>query len=358
MPFQRPHPRPVHGGTDDGPPILHDFSTNAHPLGPPPAALEMVMRADRLRYPDPAYAVLRERLGNWHGVAPERVLPAAGGAEAIRRMSLAALLAGLTRVVVPHPGFGDYGAAAHALGLQVVGYTDALELVDALDRPSLVWVCDPCNPTGASFGTPDWAAVALALGQSGSQLVVDQAYGPLRLYGQCALPRAMADGAWRLVCPNKALGLTGVRAAYLLAPCDGLWIERLCELAPSWVLSAEGQAMLLAWTTPLIRSDLDASLPLLREWGEAQQARLREVGFDLYPASVANFWLAGLPAPWQADPQPLLAGLRAMGIKLRDATSFGLPGLVRLSVQAPEAVDALVAGLQALNDHRPMPALA
>ena len=30
---------PTHGGTDAGPPVLHDFSTNAHPLGPPPGAL-------------------------------------------------------------------------------------------------------------------------------------------------------------------------------------------------------------------------------------------------------------------------------------------------------------------------------
>ncbi|WP_431260819.1 pyridoxal phosphate-dependent aminotransferase [Roseateles chitinivorans] len=345
----------THGGTDAGPPVRHDFSTNAHPLGPPPAALDAVLRADRLRYPDPTYATLRARLGNWHGVEPDRVLPASGGSEAIRRLTLAAMLSGVTRVCVPQPGFGDYAAAAHALGLQVTAYDDAFQLADTLTLPSLVWVCDPNNPTGASFGLDEWTAVALALGQSGSQLVVDQAYDALRLSGSCSLPQAIADGAWRLVCPNKAFGLTGVRGAYLIGPRDGLWIARVAELAPSWVLSSEGQALLEAWTTPSIRGELEASLPLLREWHAMQWTQMAAMGFDQIDGGVANYWLAALPSPWHGVPEPLLEGLRAMGIKLRDATSFGLPGLVRVSVQSPEAVGALAAAMATFGGHTPLP---
>jgi histidinol-phosphate aminotransferase len=43
----------------------------------------------------------------------------------------------------------------------------------------------------------------------------------------------------------------------------------------------------------------------------------------------------------------LLATLRAQGIKLRDATSFGLPGWVRLGVLPPDAVGALNVALKA-----------
>ena len=63
------------------------------------------------------------RLGDWHGVEPERVLPASGGSEAIRRLTLAAMLSGVTRVCVPRPGFGDY---AHAT-------TDDRETILAFD---------------------------------------------------------------------------------------------------------------------------------------------------------------------------------------------------------------------------------
>ena len=347
----------THGGTDAGPPVLHDFSTNAHPLGPPPSALDIVLKADRLRYPDPSYTALRKRVAAWHGVTSERVLPAGGGSEAIRRLTLTAMLSGMTRVCVPQPGFGDYAAAAHALGLQVVGYSDAFELAQSLTLPSLVWVCDPCSPTGATLDATEWAAVAVALGQSGSQLVVDQAYEPLRLSGASALPVAIADGAWRLVCPNKSLGMTGVRAGYLLAPGDGQWIERVSELAPSWVVSAEGQALLEAWTDPEIRAELASSLPLLREWRDAQWVRLERMGFEQIGGGVANFWLAALPRPWRDAPEPLLEGLRALGIKLRDASSFGLPGLVRVSVQAPDAVDALEAAMRTFSGRRAMPVM-
>ena len=45
-----------HGGPDSGPPAAFDFSTNASPLGPPPALLAAVQAADRRNYPDPATA--------------------------------------------------------------------------------------------------------------------------------------------------------------------------------------------------------------------------------------------------------------------------------------------------------------
>jgi histidinol-phosphate aminotransferase len=41
------------------------------------------------------------------------------------------------------------------------------------------------------------------------------------------------------------------------------------------------------------------------------------------------------------DAVALCAQLRTQGIKLRDATSFGLPGWVRLGVLPPQAQDAL-----------------
>ncbi len=347
----------VHGGTDDGPAILHDFSTNGHPLGPPPLAMDAVLKADRLRYPDPAYVALRETLGAWHDVDPSRVLPTAGGSEAIRRLSLAALLEGVSTVCVPQPGFGDYGAAAMALGLTVQGYSDAAGLIALLDPPSssaqraLVWVCDPCNPTGASFTADEWQALQLALQASGSTLVVDQAYDPLRLTGRPTLPAALADQAWRLVCPNKALGLTGVRGAYLLAPRrETAWRERLLALASSWVLSSEGQAMLTAWTLPAVQSQLQESLQVLREWRDIQWRRLASLGMRQRPGSVANFWLARLPSTDHRTATDQLQRLRSMGIKLRDASSFGLPGWVRLSVQAPPSLEALVLALGPMLD--------
>lgn len=412
---------PEHGGTDAGPPVTCDFSTNAHPLGPPPAVLDAVLAADRQRYPDPTYTALRHHLAAWHGVSADRVLPTAGGAEAIRRITLAAMLAGVRRVCVPQPGFGDYAAAAQALGLTVVPCVDASAMVRAMDAPCLVWICDPNNPTGRTLEASEWTAIDIARQRSGSRVVVDQAYEPLRLHGASSMPPTVADQVWRLICPNKALGLTGVRAAYVLAPVQDDWRDRLHALGASWVLSAEGEALLRAWAQSDVQEELADSHALLRDWVREQQSRLASWGFEVMPGSVTHFWMARLPelgadneldpaldldldldldlgatrravAPIEparpsgtgqqalqdataasvnaslgafsrtvlpvmphtppANPAALLAALRHHGIKLRDATSFGFPGWVRLSVQTPASQMALLTALhQVLGPH-------
>ena len=63
--------------------------------------------------------------------------------------------------------------------------------------------------------------------------------------------------------------------------------------------------------------------------------------------SEANFFCARPPE--DIDLPTLLATLRTHGIKLRDATSFGLPGWWRLSAQRPVALAALDAALNDLS---------
>ncbi|HEY4082914.1 MAG TPA: pyridoxal phosphate-dependent aminotransferase [Burkholderiaceae bacterium] len=329
-----------HGGPDSGPEIRFDFSTNANPYGPPPELFKAVMSADRQRYPDPGYLRLREQLAAHHEVSPAQIMPASGGAEAIRRLTLAARLQGLSQVWVPRPGFGDYAAAALALGLKVCGYETAQQL--RLERPSLVWACDPCNPTGAAFDETDWLAISQACEHADSLLVVDQAYEPLRLDGRGCAP----NEAWRLHCPNKALGLTGVRAAYLIAPAvsspPGI-AANVSQLAPSWVLSAEGVALLMHWHDPATLSYLAHCRELLRGDRSAMRDALHGLGWQQQD-SLTPFWLTR-PPEGVVMPR-MLAALREQGIKLRDATSFGLPGWVRVAAQPAPVVEALVHALK------------
>lgn len=322
----------VHGGSDSGPVVLHDFSTNANPLPPPAALTEALRQADRRRYPDPQYLALREHLASAHGVAAGQILPASGGAEAIRRLSLAAQLQGLHEVWVPAPGFGDYAAAAQALGLRVRPYADVERLLQGLDgqgSEALVWICEPCNPTGESLGSAQIAAIAARAALT----VLDRAYEPLRLAGSAP---DIPPNCWQLHCPNKALGHTGVRAAYLIAPGEGPLNERLRQLAASWVLSAEGQVLLMQLHRPEIQAWLADSRARLRLWTAQQREMLAALGWQ-QRASCTPFWLA--------CPAAALPDLRAQGIKLRDATSFGLPGWVRIATLPPQSQQMLKMGL-------------
>lgn len=351
-----------HGGPDGGPPIVHDFSTNANPLGAPAKVMAAIRDADRQRYPDPGYGALRASVGHALFIGPERVLPTAGSSEAIRRLTLAASMRGVTQVWVPQPGYGDYRAAAQALGLPVQGYASGDDLLAGLSTgigPALVWLCEPCNPTGQSLPPSFWPGLEQVRRTRSVTLVLDRAYEPLRLLGHDPVPPDLADQCWQLCSPNKALGLTGVRAGYVIAPLDATAeVSTLMALAPSWVLSAEGVALLQAWHRPDTQAWLMQSRQTLALWMDAQRQALTALGWQVQP-SVVPFCLARPVAPLTPPMHnsdavlQLLSALRGHGIKLRDASSFGLPGWVRLSAQAPHTQQALVTALTAVAHATP-----
>ncbi|GAB3188128.1 aminotransferase class I/II-fold pyridoxal phosphate-dependent enzyme [Hydrogenophaga aquatica] len=313
----------VHGGPDTLGIPAWDFSTNANACGPCTMALEAVRAVEPTHYPDPAYGSLRAALAEFHGVASQRIVLAASGSEAIARVTAWVARRGGRRVSVPEHAFGDYAQLAQAWGM-------ALQTGDAAD---LRWGCEPSSPLGQA-----WQPHA-TVGQSGVT-VLDRAYEPLRLDGQPSLNESELQQVWQLWTPNKALGLTGVRGAYLIAPVGAEAGARQLEaLGPSWPLGAHAVAMLRAWTQPATQRWLAATRDVLRRWRTSQRDTLEALGWSCLP-SQANFFCARPPTSIDAD------ALRSQGIKLRDATSFGLPGYWRLSVQPPVAQQALVAALQ------------
>jgi len=380
---------PLHGGPDALGVPRHDFSTNANACGPCPQALAALAQADRRHYPDPAYTALSAQLAAFHGVAAGRVVIAASASEFIHRISMFAARSGLRHAVLPAHGYGDYARAASSWGLAVV---------EAASAPALHWACEPASPLGtADAALAAWAQILThspSVGGRGpgapascrhfnasiagphpippperggeippfgkgpdaskrgvhTQLrlvaheapdglrVLDCAYAPLRLDG---LATALPAGVWQLWSPNKALGLTGVRAAYAIAPAAALAdgsVAALQALAPSWPVGADGVALLTAWVQADTQAWLAGTLATLRDWKAAQLRLCADMGWAVLPGSLANFFTARPPVQ---DLPALLQALRAQGIKLRDCASFGLPGHVRLGVLAPEAQQAL-----------------
>lgn len=307
-----------HGGTDALGAPRFDFSTNSNSCGPCPAALAAVAQADARRYPDSSYTELRAQLAGFHEVEPWRVLLAGSASEFIFRITGWVVQRGGRSVNLPRHAYGDYAQAALAWGLKTVPQPNDADLV---------WGCEPSSPLGGPH--TNWPR-----GFS-SPTVLDCAYAPLRLQGEATLTEAQRAQVWQLWSPNKALGLTGVRAAYVVAPQGAhnsvAALERMC---PSWPLGAHGVAMLQAWVQPEVQVWRVQTLITLREWKTRQIAQLEALGWTTLP-SEANFFCAQPPHPLNVD------ALRAAGIKLRDATSFGLPGYWRLGVLPPEAQDAL-----------------
>lgn len=383
MPTQPGQPERQHGGSDALGAVRWDFSSNANACGPCPMALHAVQNTDPQRYPDPSYARLRTTLAAFHGVSPERVLQAASASEFIQRITAWRWRAGDCQVWTPPHAYGDYTHAAQAWGLQAVTLMDLLiqsnssgQKEHAQETPEMLisdpnhqgqlrWLCDPGSPLGQSESTKTLAAVLAHLPSTAAShtsvplpsarhaglvrlgpqvtLVVDRAYAPLRLQGQSALSPSQLDQVWQLWSPNKALGLTGVRAAYAIAPLgresDVISLE---ALAASWPIGSHGEAMLQAWTQPDTQHWVAQSRHTLTQWLAALRQTLQSHGWTCTPTDT-NYLCASPAVP--LDPNTL----RQHGIKCRDATSFGLPGWWRLSAQSPEALAALDVALREIS---------
>ncbi len=313
-------PQRVHGGPDALGTAQFDFSTNSNACGPCPSAIAAIEQADATQYPDASYTALHERLAAFHDVDVQRVVLAASASEFIFRITAMVAKRGGRLVGLPLHSYGDYAHAASAHGLKAAdaGVAD------------LCWACEPSSPLGATH--VDWQSASSAV------RVLDRAYEPLRLSGAFA-HAGVLHKLWQLYSPNKALGLTGVRAAYAIAPVDAeADIDTMNQLCPSWPIGAHGVAMLEAWTQPESQAWLAGSLATLGQWKTQQIALCESFGWTVLP-NLANFFVCSIGDGLRIE--SAMTQLRQHGIKLRDCASFGLPGHVRISVQPPAAQDAL-----------------
>lgn len=323
---------PAHGGTDAGPSPRFDFSTNANAFGASPVAHAALRAVDPAGYPDPAYTDLRAALAAWHDRRPEEIVVGAGACELIHR---AVRTAG-GPVVLHEPTFGEYRYAADVAGVPVRAAHDLDTWLRLLPGAALAFLCVPNTPDGS---VADPARLADAATDAGCRLLVDVAYHPLS-----QIRPQLPDHAWQLWAPNKAHGVTGVRAAYLVT--DAAAAARLGR-APSWVLSAHGAAFLATLPSAAAQRWVADTRATLWQWRDELADRLIAAGVPV-TVGAANFLLAHV-----GDATGTAARLRRDGIRVRDATSFGLPDALRLSAQPPAAQEALLAALQVATMHIP-----
>ena len=318
---------PIHGGTDSGPTPRYDFSTNANSLGPDPYALAAVQAADPSLYPDPLYTSLHTTLARFHQVPPEHVAVGGGTSELIHRLTHWRYLRG-PMLILP-PTFSEYARAAQPAELPLLRASSREAFLSLLPKATLAFLCVPNNPTGEIYDFIEEAAHIAE--RHRIALVLDLAY-----YYLLPDPPRLPSNTWRLYSPNKAHGLTGVRAGYLIAPQS---LVHFRNLAPSWVVGVHGEAFLRA----VLQSESRNWLAQTRQqlWNLRQQLAqgLRALGLEVRE-SPANFLLVKVGQATVVAQQ-----LRSAGFRVRDCTSFGLPEWLRLSAQPAAAQAALLEAL-------------
>jgi threonine-phosphate decarboxylase len=318
---------------------LLDYSQNINPLGTPSAALEAARRAlyeEFGRYPDLDYSELREALAGYLGTSPLKVVPTNGGAEAL---FLAARAASPGKALVLEPTFSEYAAAARAAGMGVVrrvarrredGFRLDPAAVEDLDGISVVFLCNPNNPTGDSLDRREVLEVAERVREGGAVLVVDEAFADF--VPEIGVAAEIDKGLCVARSFTKFFAIPGLRLGCLV--CDDA--PRVQALQPSWPVNVVASAAGISAARDVRFAETSvAEVGRLRGELHASLAALPDI--EPFPGA-ANFLLV-------RGPEGLPESLARRGVLVRGCDPFvGLgPGYFRVAVRTKDENGRLVA---------------
>jgi histidinol-phosphate aminotransferase len=327
-------------------PVEVRLNTNESPYPPPPEWLEAVLAEARdiafNRYPDRSATALRGALGRLHGVPAEQVFAANGSNEVLQCLCLAYGGAG-RKAAMFEPTYALHSHIAHLSGTEVVqggrrpDFTidvgAAVGLVDQ-QRPSIVLLCSPNNPTGLAEDATTVSSIAAA---TDGLVVVDEAYGQFASWSALAL---VAEDVPLVVVRtySKTWSMAGLRLGYLVGPSEV--VTALERVALPYHLDALKQA---AGRLALQFSDqMERRVAALVGERERLMAALSAMPVKVWP-SQANFVLW---RPLEQGGQEVWQGLVARSVLVRDTSSWpGLEGCLRTTVGTPEENDRFLSAL-------------
>lgn len=345
----------VHGGPDHlelerlglDPEEMLDFSANINPFGPPEAVLKIVSEIPLEKYPDLHAIALRRAVARTVGVRPEEVLPGNGVSELIWLVANAYLAEG-DPVMVVGPTFGEYAAAALAMGSRVYRWdalpeSDFLPSVDEIARliretsPKLLFLCNPNNPTGRYLRLEEVRAI-LESWEEGI-LVLDEAYVSFVEESWSSVPLVAGGRAIIMRSLTKDCALAGIRVGYVIATEEVT--EALGKIQPPWSVNALAQA---AGRVALeCRDHVEKCLEKLRRARDYLIRSFSDLGFKVVPPAAHYFMVeVGDAAAFRRE-------LLMKGLLVRDCTSFGLPAFIRVSPRSMEESRKLVEAVSALS---------
>ncbi|MBK5233045.1 MAG: histidinol-phosphate transaminase [Thermoleophilia bacterium] len=340
-----------HSAEDVAGSTLAQLASNESPYPPLPEVVQAINAAsDSMnRYPDPDATLLRRRLGELHGVEPERIAVANGSCEILLAAAEALLRPG-TNIVYAWPAFSMYPMLAsmrQADEIQVPLAPGELHDLDAMlaaitDETQLVLLCNPNNPTGTYIPFPEVAAFVARV-PSDVTVLIDEAYIEFQLHDQSDSAVALLSEYENVVLLrsfSKSHSLAGLRVGYAMgSPAFRAAVDAVRQ---PFSVNALAQA---------------AAVEALRH-GETIQAQIRsaitertrvEEGFAAIGLETAdtqaNFSWVSLGENGVEIEDHVIADLAEAGIVVRAGRLLGGPGWLRISYGTPEENDRLLAAL-------------
>lgn len=338
------------------------LNTNESPYPPPAGFDEAVAEALAMsswnRYPQRSSQSLCAALGEFHDLAPSQIFAANGSNEVIQTLLMCYGGAG-RKVAMFQPTYALHSHIASSLASELVVGERTPDFVLDLDitadlikreRPSVVFLCSPNNPTGLADSTEAVLAVLEQTAAVGALLVVDEAY--VEFAPATALSLLSNDTPLVVTRTySKTWAMAAARLGYLLGPSQV--VADMEKAALPYRLNSITQAV--GEIALRFQDEKTRRVAEIIAERDRISSGLDEAGVHYWPSS-ANFILfrpeissssnaASIPASIPAG-NPVWRGLVSHSVLVRDCTSWpALQGCLRVTVGTPEEnsrfIDAL-----------------
>jgi histidinol-phosphate aminotransferase len=331
------------------------LNQNENPWGVPDAVRAETLRRMEgrqwARYPDFVPVSLHEKLAAFASWRADGVVAGNGSNELIQATLMVTVGEG-SRVLISEPTFALYRQVATVLGGEVLSVPldaalgfDVGALLETIerDRPDVVILCSPNNPTGCRIGDDELEKL---LKRTAGIVVVDEAY--FEFSGRTVAPlleRHPNLAVFRTF--SKAMGLAGLRVGYLLAAPE--LAREVSKAVLPYNLNAFSQTAAEV-AVELYEAELRPTVERIVAERERLFDGLRNVEGLAPVRSSANFMVVRSAIEPRRVYDELL---ERFGVLIRDVSGYPmLKEYFRVSVGTPAENDRLLQGLRDIFEGR------
>jgi histidinol-phosphate aminotransferase len=256
-------------------------------------------------------------------VLNEEVAVTAGSTEAIYLSGILILRNLSRRVVIPEHTYTEYERISRMFGFKIIKTPlNPKSMAERVEKGCAVFFCNPNNPDGKYFSPSELKPLIDAVEDRKGILILDEAFKDFVKN----FKSVEAENVVKLRTFTKSYGMPGIRVGYVMG-----YAEEYRSVRMPWSIGSAGYFFLERVIEDGFRF-LKLTIPKI--WAERER-----IARKIKLKSDANFFLL------KAD-EHVLQSLEARSIKVRDCTSFGLPGYIRFAVKKPEENSLLLEALE------------
>ena len=300
----------------------------------------VLAQVDVNRYPTPSPQKLRDAIARRMNVPAGMEVLLGNGSDELIAMLITALARPGAALMFPSPTFVMYSMGATFSGMRAVPVplredfsldADAFIARMQAEKPALVFIAYPNNPTGVLYPERDVERIVKACG---GLVVIDEAYHVFA--GKTFIERISEFPNLIVIRTVSKLGLAGIRLGYLVGRPE--WVAQLDKVRPPYNVSVLTQAAALFM---LERLDLlEEQAARIRNDRTSLGEKLKALnGVTVYP-SEANFFLIRVP-----DADRTYAALKQQNVLVRNLNP-GIRNCLRVTVGTPEENRILLSALK------------